>query len=191
VRSILLLLVGAALSLGLGLWSAWLAVRSPVPIDVVTVGAWQAWPNAGTPEVDPYSRARLARAGEVPLGSGEGLALLAQADDSGAPLTARCVYRIAGQTPPARLWTLSLETLEGRAMRNVHGLSAIASDALLRRPDGTFEIVLAPVPQPGNWVSTAEAGRFRVAVRLYDTTARLVTALTELTMPSVERERCT
>jgi hypothetical protein len=40
-------------------------------------------------------------------------------------------------------------------------------------------------------VSTAEAGRFRIAVRLYDTTARLVTALTTLAMPSIVRERCT
>jgi hypothetical protein len=191
VRSILLLLLGVALSLSLGLWSAWLAVRSPAPIDVIAIGPWQAWPNAGTVDVDPYSRARLARAGEVPLGSGEGLALLAQADDSGAPLTARCDYRIAGQTPPARLWTMALETLEGRAVRNRHGLSAIASDALLRSPDGTFQVVLAATPRPGNWVSTAEAGRFRIVVRLYDTTARLVTALTTLAMPTIVRERCT
>jgi hypothetical protein len=191
VRSILLLLLGVALSLSLGLWTAWLAVRSPAPIDVIAIGPWQAWPNAGTVDVDPYSRARLARSGEVPLGSGEGLTLLAQTDDAGAPLTARCVYRIGGQTPPARLWTMALETLEGEAMRNTHGLSAIASDALLRDPDGTFEVVLASTPRPGNWVSTAKTGRFRIAVRLYDTTARLVTALTTLAMPSITRERCT
>src|SRR5688572_23413496 len=78
VRAILVLFVGLGISLGLGLWSAWLAVRSPSPIDAITLGPWQAWPNAGTKDVDPYSRARLARTGEIPLGSGEGLTLLAQ-----------------------------------------------------------------------------------------------------------------
>ena len=75
MRAILVLFVGVGISLGLGLWSAWLAVRSPSPIDAITLGPWQAWPNAGTEDVDPYSRARLARTGEIPLGSGEGLTL--------------------------------------------------------------------------------------------------------------------
>ena len=30
-------------------------------VDAITLGPWQAWPNAGTEDVDPYSRARLAR----------------------------------------------------------------------------------------------------------------------------------
>jgi hypothetical protein len=190
VRSAFVVFLGLLLGLALGLWTAWLAVRSPAPIDVIAIGPWHAWPNAGTIDVDPYSRARLARTGEVPLGSGEGLALLAQSDDAGRPLTARCEYRIAGLTPPARLWTLALETPEGRVLRNVHGLSAISSDALLRAPGGAFEVVLAATPRPGNWVSTAETQRFRVIVRLYDTTARIVTALTTLSMPRIERERC-
>lgn len=190
MRWALVLLLGLSAGLGLGLWSAWLAVRSPAPIDAIAIGAWQAWPNAGTVDVDPYSRARLARTGELPLGSGEGLALLAQTDDSGAALIGTCNYRIVGHTPPARLWTLAVETPEGLVVRNVHGLSALSSDALLRSPGGAFEVALSPAPRPGNWVSTAEAPRFRVVMRLYDTTARIVTALTTLTMPGIVRERC-
>jgi hypothetical protein len=183
-------LAGLALSLGLGLWSAWLAVRSPAPIDTISLGAWQAWPNAGTAEVDPYSRARLARNGEIPLGSGEGLMLLAQADDRGAALVSRCDYRIAGQTPPARLWTVVLEDEDGHALPAPDGVAALGSDVLLRLPDGSFEIVLARTPRAGNWISTAAAERFRVVVRLYDTTARTGTALTTLAMPSITRDLC-
>jgi hypothetical protein len=190
VRSALNVFLGLVLGLALGLWTAWLAVRSPAPIDVIAIGPWNAWPNAGTIDVDPYSRARFARTGEVPLGSGEGLALLAQTDDFGRPLTTRCEYRVSGLTPPARLWTLSLETPDGRVLRNLHGLSAISSDALLRTPAGAFEVALSATPRPGNWVSTAETQRFRIVVRLYDTTARIVTALTTLSMPRVVRERC-
>jgi hypothetical protein len=190
VRAILVLFVGVGISLGLGLWSAWLAVRSPSPIDAITLGPWQAWPNAGTEDVDPYSRARLARTGEIPLGSGEGLTLLAQTDDSGRALTARCDYRITGQTPPARLWTLTLENAQGRVVTERDEVAAIGSDVLLRGPDGAFEIVLSRNPQAGNWISPDGAERFRVIVRLYDTTARTATGLTELAMPLIVRERC-
>jgi len=190
MRSLALFLAGAAVALGLGLWSAWLTVRSPAPIDTISLGAWQAWPNAGTLEVDPYSRARLARNGEIPLGSGEGLMLLALEDDRGGPLVANCEYRIAGQTPPARLWTVTIEDEDGRVVPAPDGLAALSSDVLLRQPDGSFEIVLARAPRAGNWISTESATRFRIVVRLYDTTARTGTALTTLSMPRIVRDRC-
>jgi hypothetical protein len=189
LRAVAILLLGVAGAAVLGLWSAWLAVRSPAPIDTIELGAWQAWPNAGTADADPYSRARLARTGEIPLGSGEGLVLLALTDDRGAPLTTSCDYRIVGQTPPARLWTVSLEDLDGRVIEGEGG-SALGSDTLLRAPDGSFEIVLSSAPQAGNWISTKDTGRFRVVVRLYDTTARTGTELTTLFMPRIARDRC-
>ncbi len=185
------MLVATAAALTLGLWTAWLTVRSPTPIDAIALGAWQAWPNAGTADADPYSRARLARVGEIPLGSGEGLMLLAQDDDSGAPLSAACDYRIAGQTPPARLWTVALEDLNGQFVEGPSGVAALGSQNLLRSADGSFEITLSPKPQTGNWISTDGAGRFRVVIRLYDTSARTGTALTTLFMPSIIRDRCT
>jgi hypothetical protein len=191
LRSTFALLVAVPAALILGLWSAWLAVRSPTPIDTITLGAWQAWPNAGTSDADPYSRARQARIGEIPLGSGEGLMLLAQNDDSGSPLFAECNYRVAGQTPPARLWTMALEDLNGEIVQGSSGAAALGSDTLLRASDGSFEIALSKEPQTGNWISTRGVDRFRVVIRLYDTTARTGTELTTLFMPRIVRGRCT
>jgi hypothetical protein len=190
VRSVLALIVATGLALALGLWSAWLTVRSPAPIDTMSFGAWQAWPNAGTTNADPYSRARLARTGEIPLGSGEGLMLIALSDDLGRALSSECSYRIEGQTPPARLWTLTLEDPDGRIVPGPEGWAALGSDVLLREADGSFEVVLARLPRPGNWISTAEAERFRVVIRLYDTNARTGTALTTLSMPRIVRTAC-
>ncbi len=191
MRSTLALLLAIPAALCLGLWSAWLAVRSPTPIDTITLGAWQAWPNAGTLDADPYSRARQARIGEIPLGSGEGLMLLAQNDDAGEALHAECDYRIAGQTPPARLWTIALEDLSGVVVQGEDGAAALGSDTLLRATDGTFEIALSREPQTGNWISTRKTERFRLVIRLYDTSARTGTELTTLFMPSIVRGRCT
>jgi hypothetical protein len=190
VQAIVRILLAAAAALALGLWSAWLSVRSPAPVDTIRLGVWQAWPNAGTGDADPYSRARLARTGEIPLGSGEGLMLLALTDDTEDPLISACDYTIAGQTPPARLWTLALEDQDGHSVGMRGGVAALASDALLRAGDGEFQIVLSARPQGGNWISTEEAGRFRIVIRLYDTTARTGTELTTLVMPKITRGRC-
>ena len=190
MRSVVGLLIAAVASLVLGLWSAWLAVRSPAPVDTITLGVWQAWPNAGTTDADPYSRARLARTGEIPLGSGEGLMLLALTDDTGDPLVKACDYTITGQTPPARLWTVALENQDGHVVGKQENVAALGSDTLLREIDGSFAITLSPRPQGGNWISTKEAERFRVVVRLYDTTARTGTELTTLEMPEITRGRC-
>ena len=190
MRTIFILIIGLPLALALGIWSAWVTVRSPAPVDAITIGAWQAWPNAGTADVDPYSRARLARTGEIPLGSGEGLALFAEADESGRPLTSRCDYLVTGQTPPARLWTLAVETLQGSFVAGPDRRPALGSDVLLRHADGTFEIAFSTDPQPGNWLSLSGADRFRIVIRLYDTAARTGTGLTTLSMPRIVREGC-
>lgn len=190
MRSVVSLLIASAASLALGLWSAWLAVRSPAPVDTIKLGVWQAWPNAGTADADPYSRARVARTGEIPLGSGEGLMLLALTDDSGDPLVKACDYTITGQTPPARLWTVALEDPDGHVVGERGEVAALGSDTLLREVDGSFAIVLSAKPQGGNWISTELAERFRVVVRLYDTTARTGTELTTLEMPEITRGGC-
>lgn len=190
MRSLFVLVVGLALSVGLGLGTAFLAVRSPAPVDAISLGAWQAWPNAGTPNVDPYSRARLARNGEIPLGSGEGLPLLARTDDSGAVLRSGCEYQIVGATPPARLWTLAVETADGRTPATGGEIAALGSDIIVRMPNGAFQVALSSEPRPGNWISTQGLDQFRLVVRLYDTTARLVTALTTLAMPRITRLSC-
>ena len=80
--------------------------------------------------------------------------------------------------------------LTAASSRDASGGAALGSDTLLRAPDGSFEIVLSRVPQAGNWISTKDAARFRVVVRLYDTTARTGTELTTLFMPRIARDHC-
>jgi len=180
----------AAVSLALGLGSAWMAAKATAPVDSLRLGSWSTWPNAGTEETDPYSRARMARNGELPLGAGEGLALYAEIDSDGAPLSGDCTYLIEGQTPPARLWTLGLETQDGQPLAAVDTITAIGSDSIVRLADGSFRIVVSPLPRAGNWLSSAGAGRIRIVVRLYDTTARTLTELTDFSVPNVTRESC-
>ena len=68
---------------GLGLTQ--FALTRGTAFGAITIGAWTAWPKTGTADIDPYARAAIARSGELPIGSGDGVAFFASSDDSGPP----------------------------------------------------------------------------------------------------------
>ena len=183
-----------ALALGgvLGLASADWATSGGYPFGGVQIGAWTAWPRAGAVGADPYTRAVNARRGEVPLAVGEGLLLTAAVDDAGRILDATCTYRIAGSTPPARAWTL---TVAGRGARDPGRppvREGFTATEILRSADGRFAIVLGPEVEPGNWLPSPRAsGRVRLALRLYDTPAAASAgSLDRDSVPAITRVGC-
>ncbi|MHA7772164.1 DUF1214 domain-containing protein [Roseibium sp. M-1] len=178
----------------LGISSAYLIIEREQPLDAVTIGPWQAYPKAGTAEADPYSVAIYTRGAVIPLASGEGLALVAREDSAGHMLDPTCIYRIAGQTPSSRLWTLTAVDGHGRLTRTEPGRVNLASDSLLRRPDGTFEISAARRPHSGNWLplaADAKAGDgLRFVLRIYDAPVTTGAALDGVSMPVIDRVAC-
>lgn len=187
-----LILYALALGAGLGLVSADYATSGGYPFGGVVVGPWTAWPKAGAVAADPYTRAVNARRGEIPLGVGEGLLLTAAQDDDGRTLDAACSYAVAGTTPPARSWTL---TVAGRGPRPHDApllREGITSTEILREADGRFVIALAPEAQPGNWLPMPRpSGPVRLALRLYDTpVAASAGTLDRATLPTLSRIGC-
>src|SRR5689334_17395728 len=91
-----------------GLGSTFFALTHGTAFGALTLGAWQAWPKSGTAGIDPYARATIARSGELPLSSGDGVAFYARTDDAGKPFDGRCDVVVNGTTPQARFWTLTL-----------------------------------------------------------------------------------
>src|SRR3979411_2813402 len=87
-------------------------------LGTLTIGAWTARPRTGTAEVDPYSRASIARSGELPVGTGDGAAFSATTDDRKRPLDGRCDVVVSGVTPAARFWTLTLYDSKGHLVAN-------------------------------------------------------------------------
>jgi hypothetical protein len=157
----------------------------------VRVGAWTCWPRLGGPEIDPYARAVVATDGALPLGQNEGIAFLATADDSGAPLDSRCDYEISGAPPPARFWTLAAYDPEGRPRPNIAGRYGLISSGLLRASDGAYTIVAAREARPGNWLPLGEKSRFVLLLRAYQINAGAVTDLFDgLSLPHIQRGAC-
>jgi hypothetical protein len=184
-------LYSLALALILGLGTAYWSVRGTYPLGRTQAQGWVAFPKLGARDVDPYARAILARTGDIPLGLGEGIALLAEVDSDGRALDAACRYRIAGITPVARYWTLTLYGPDGRPVRTELERSGFTSAEVVRDLEGRFEVVLSRMPEPGNWLQTPAGGRLRAILRLYDTpVAGSLSWLDPGSLPIVRREGC-
>jgi hypothetical protein len=182
------LLFAAALGLG----ATWLTLTRGVAFGSLTIGAWTAWPKSGSVDIDPYARAIIARSGELPTGTGDGVAFYAHTDDSGNNFDGRCTFAISGMTPAARYWTLTLYDPEGRLVANTIDRHGFTSEEIVRDSDGRFTITVAPLARPGNWLPSGGIERFVLVWRLYDTPIGVATRTTkEGPMPAIGRKGCT
>src|SRR5262249_46111253 len=73
-----------------GLGSTYMTATKGTDLGTLKIGAWTARPKTGTSDVDPYSRAIIVRSGELPVGTGDGVAFTATTDDKDRPLDGRC-----------------------------------------------------------------------------------------------------
>jgi hypothetical protein len=191
LRVVSLIFLAVAVALGVGAGSVWWALQSQEGIGAVTIGGWTTFPNIGTPDADPYAKARVAREGQLALGRAEGLVFIAQRDSSGARLLRQCTYAIEGTTPTSRFWTLyigdeDLTVLDtGRARA-----PAIASAGLLRSEDNSFALAISPHATPGNWLPTTGEGFFTVVLTLYDTPIASSSGIEAVELPQVLRIGC-
>jgi hypothetical protein len=191
VRYLADLAIALVVAVAVGVSSAWYAVDRGRLFGAVSAGSWTAWPLEGSPDADPYSLAMLARTGEVPLGAGEGLSFTAEADGDGQRLSGSCTYAVVGETPAARLWTLTATDASGRLMVNVAHRPGFHSREIVREADGSFRIVVSSHVEPGNWLPIGAVGGFKLVLRLYDTPLTTGSQIADLVMPAIERVSCT
>lgn len=190
MRFLVDLLIAVVVAVVVGVSSAWYAVESGHVFGAVHVGGWTAWPDEGSPDADPYSLAMLARTGEVPLGAGEGLSFTAVTDNADNPLSGKCSYEIAGQTPAARLWTLSAYDAGGHLMANIAHRPGFHSREIVREDNGDFVIRASSAVSPGNWLPIDGAVNFKLVLRLYDTPLTTGSQLASLSMPEIRKLVC-
>jgi hypothetical protein len=191
VRLLLGFLFAFAVAAAFGLGLTQYALTRGTAFGAITIGAWTAWPKTGTSDIDPYARAAIARSGELPIGSGDGVTFFASSDDTGRALDGRCTVTISGTTPAARFWTLTLYDLDGRLVPNAVDRYGFTSQEITRRSDGNFEIAVSARARPGNWLPTGGIDRYVVVLRLYDTPVGVATrSAKDAPMPSVAQGSC-
>jgi hypothetical protein len=191
VRLIFITLLALLLATAVGLGATWITATRGTDLGTLRIGAWTARPKTGTADVDPYSRAAIARSGELPLGTGDGVAFSATADDRKQPLDGRCDVVVSGVTPAARFWTLTLYDQNGHLVANSLQRYGFTSEEVVRGADGTFEIRVAARARAGNWLPTAGIERYALMLRLYDTPVGVATRTQrDAPMPSVAVMGC-
>lgn len=187
IGSLFTLAVAAAIGLGI----TWVAVTQGAAYGGITLGAWTAWPRIGTASIDPYARAMIARSGELPVGSGDGVAFYARTDDARRTLDGRCDVILSGTTPQARYWTITLYDPQGNLVANSVQRYGFTSQEIIRHQDGTFELTVGPRARPGNWLPTGAIERYLLVLRLYDTPIGVATRSgRDAPMPAISQRGC-
>ena len=194
MRIILQIFLVLAIGFGLGGASAWYSIQRSHGIGAINIEQWTAWPFSGGKEADPYTVARVISDSTIPLGAAEGLAFEATQDSEGNHLLLECNYILEGNTPKAKLWTLThykqtRSTIASDGNTNLMSYHT-NSTRIIRFSDGTFRIALGPQVSSGNWVTTSGKGQFRLVLRLYDTPITSSAGLFNPVMPSIVKSGC-
>jgi hypothetical protein len=191
VRLLLVALVALGLAAAVGLGSTWMTTTRGTELGTLTIGAWTARPRSGTVDIDPYSRATITRNGELPIGTGDGIAFTATTDDKRKPLDGRCDIVVSGVTPAARFWTMTLYDTKGRLVANALQRYGFTSQEIVRGADGGFEIRVASRSRAGNWLPTGGIERYTLMFRLYDTPVGVATRTKrDAPMPQIATVGC-
>ncbi len=191
MRLLLGTLFALAVAAVVGLGATYLALTRGAAFGSLSIGSWTAWPKTGTIDADPYARASIARIGQLPIALGDGVSFTTKNDDNGKPLDGRCDVVLSGITPAARFWTLTLYTVNGEIVANAINRFGFTSQEIVRHADGSFEMVVGPRANPGNWLPTGGVERYTLILRFYDTAVGVSTkAGREIPMPAINTRSC-
>jgi hypothetical protein len=166
LRNLIHFLCFALLSLVLGLGSAFYFVEHGFALVAPDTGPWRTWINAGSLTADPYTRARIARFGDLPINSASGLTFVATTDSDGRDLSSDCQYEIVAKPLAAVWWSIALFDAEGELIPNKADRHAFNSQNLTVLTDGTQRINLAPNARPGHWLPSGEGHDLTLVLRM-------------------------
>jgi hypothetical protein len=182
---------GLLLAVALGLASAWAVLRG-VSSYGAPAGPWRVSLLAGAADADPWTRARVALGGLLALHRSEAMYYVASEDSNGAPLRARCVYRVTGSPPPGQWWSITayaddLFLFDHPERRySVHGDGAVLDSA------GRFSFLVGGAERPASagsepWLPTPGDRGLVLTLRVYRPDQQLLHQPHALAAPIIER----
>jgi len=194
VNLILNFVVFTIIALVIGLGSAWQMVNQGSALTTAQHGSWTAWHSAGEPDADPYTKARVARSGQLPIVSTTAMEFYARVDAEGEPLESRCHYTVRMPQVPALWWSLALYSADGSLIENPADRHSFTSKNVLPGSDGTSRIAVGPTPRAGYWLPTGDGHELLLVLRVFRPfeTAELESGRMPVNiLPRIERLDCT
>jgi len=191
LKTAFLIFVVIAIAIVGGGVSVWYALRINEGVGALTIGQWTAYPYIGTPDADPYSKARSAREGLLSLGPAEGISFSAQYDSDGEALRRDCTYTVEGPVPSARFWTLYAADPAGAVIRGAERRAgALHSYQLTRLVDNSVAITAGAHASPGNWLAISGVGPMTLVLTFFDTPIASSTGAADVVLPSIIKAGC-
>lgn len=137
-------------------------------LSTVRNGPWGTSLAAGSTSANPYLRAWIARHALLALRKEETIYFSAYVDDDGEPLRGDCDYKIEGEAPEARWWSITVYGQDDFLIPNEQGRYSWGSTEIGLNENGRFAIYLSRTPKEGNWLPTGGAKRLCLSLRLYN-----------------------
>ncbi|MBF0680901.1 MAG: DUF1214 domain-containing protein [Devosia sp.] len=190
MRFVLRLLLTIAVALGIGFGLSHFALTDGRFFGGNSIGPWVAWPDAGTPQPNPYTRAHLVREAALQMGRAEGLQFIATTDSEGRPLDRVCSYRLVGHVPVSSFWTLVAIDENWINLAAPDAEPAMRSSEVVRDNNGAINVAVSTTLESGTWLEITGEGPFSLALSLYDTTAFSGLGAGNDTMPVILRRAC-
>lgn len=158
---------------------------------MVSHGGWSSSRVTGSVQADPWTRASVALTGLLALNRTQAIYFIRRTDDAGAQLVDRCRYRVSGGPLPARWWSVTVYAADNYLPRNNDAALSFDATRVQRDATGQWTAIAADRPQRGaTWVSTRDAGRFDLTLRLYNPDAAAQADFDAIPMPHVQKIDC-
>ena len=158
----------------------------------VEISGWRSDFAIGSEAANPYVRARVARHGLLALAKSEAVYFTRTTDDAGRRLHEACTYRVTGGAMPAKWWSITL--YDRTSMLPLNDDAALSVDATSIVSDGTTWTATVSPERPSdaeNWISSRNAEKFDLMLRLYVPQEALLTEPeATLSPPSIKRLSC-
>jgi hypothetical protein len=158
-------------------------------------GGWTGSKLTGSTAADPFTRARVAKAGLLALNRSETVYFTLTSDEHGRPLTQNCAYRLTGGAFPARWWSVTIYAADDFLPQNHDDAQSIDDTRVQKDPGGGWTAALQlQRPQAGgppNWISTWAAGnKFSLTLRLYNPSPEAANDPSTIAFPQITTASC-
>lgn len=181
------LLAGAVLGLGLT-WATVFRGTLGTSSDIRN-GPWRTDLSIGSKASGAYMRASVAVHGLLALNRSETLYFTAITDSAGNAFDPACTYRVTGNDPRARWWSITAYAADDYLIPNPAGIYSVSKNSVRHDAAGHFSATVSRSAAPVNWIPVDDGG-FSLTIRFYNPDPSVVADPAHADLPTIEKVHC-